>query len=162
TGRKAELRLPDDHYLTDWSRDGKHYVTTCVWPHAGVFLMNRDGTEAQALTEKLLPAGSYGVCGRLSPDGKRLLLQVVTPAKAQGKPAKTVLAVLDIATRKVTPVADIALNGEVRSYCWSPDGKRIAYAWSEVLEGRPEDLADKEIESQVLVCEPDGRNARLI
>ena len=54
------------------------------------------------------------------------------------------------------------LNGEVQSYCWSPDGKRIAYAWAEVLEGKPEDLADKEIESQVVVCEPDGKDARVI
>jgi hypothetical protein len=31
-----------------------------------------------------------------------------------------------------------------------------------VLEGKPEDLANKEIESQVVVCEPDGKNAKSI
>jgi RNA polymerase sigma factor (sigma-70 family) len=160
TGAKTELKLPDDHYITDWSRDGKHFVTTRIWPHAGVFLMNRDGTEHKALTEKRLPAGSYGVGGRLSPDGKRLLFRVVMPEK--GKLAKMELAVLDVATGKVTPVADVPINGEVQSYCWSPDGKRIAYAWAEELEGKPEDLAGAEIESQIVVCEPDGKDARVI
>ena len=76
--------------------------------------------------------------------------------------AKTELAVLDIASGKMTPVADVPINGEVRSYCWSPDGKRIAYTWSEVLVGKPEELADKEIESQLVVCDPDGKNAKTI
>ena len=137
-------------------------MTTRVWPHAGVFLTNRDGTECKALTEKRVPAGSYGLMGRLSPDGKRLLFKIVTPPKEKGKLAKQELAVLDTATGKVTPVADVPINGEVWSYCWSPDGKQIAFAWSEVLEGKPEDLLDKEIESQVVVCEPDGKNAKSI
>jgi Tol biopolymer transport system component len=72
------------------------------------------------------------------------------------------LAVLDTAAGKVTPVADVPNNGEVWSQCWSPDGKRIAYAWSEVLKGKPVDVLDQEIESQVVVCEPDGKNAKVI
>ena len=48
TKEKTALKLPADHYITDWSRDGKHFVTTHIWPNAGIFLMNRDGTEHQA------------------------------------------------------------------------------------------------------------------
>jgi RNA polymerase sigma factor (sigma-70 family) len=161
TGVKSELKLPDDHYITDWSRDGKHFVTTHIWPHAGVFLVNRDGTVHKALTEKRLPAGSYGLFGRLSPDSKQLLFLIVTP-KEKDRQAGPELAVLDIATGKVTPVADIPINGEVRSYCWSPDGKRIAYAWSEVVKGEAEELANQEVESRVVVCEPSGKNAQVI
>jgi RNA polymerase sigma factor (sigma-70 family) len=159
TGAKTELKLPEDHYITDWSRDGKHLVTTRTWPHAGIFLMNRDGTQAQALTDKPLPKGSYGLFGRLSPSGKQLLFQVVTPPDKKDQRPKVELTVLDIATGKVTPVAGVGINGEVQSYCWSPDGRRIAYVWSEVLE---DNLVDREIESQVVICDPDGSNARLI
>jgi RNA polymerase sigma factor (sigma-70 family) len=159
TKEKTALNLPDDHYITDWSRDGTHFVT-------GIFLINRDGTEPRALTDKRLPAGSFGLVGRLSSDSKRLLMRVVTPStenykdttRSNGKD----LAVLDLATGKVMPVADVPINGEVHGYCWSPDGKQIAYTWSEVLEGKPEDLADKEIESQVVGCDPDGKNLRVI
>ena len=159
TGAKTELKLPDDHYITDWSRDGKHFVTTRIWPHAGVFLMNRDGTEHSSLTEKRLQAGSYGLLGRLSPDGKQLLFTILTPAKEKDKQAKSELAVLDTSTGKVTPVADIPINGGVSSYCWSPDGKRIAYAWLESSQDNP---AVEEIEAQVVVCDPDGKNATSI
>jgi Tol biopolymer transport system component len=71
----------------------------------------------------------------------------------------TELAVLDIAAGKVTPVADVSINGEVCSYCWSPDGKRIAYAWLESSQDNP---AVEEIEAQVTVCDPDGKNAKLV
>ncbi len=81
TKEKTVLKLPDDQYITDWSRDGKHLVTTRVWPEAGIFLMNGDGTEHEALTAKRLPAGKYGLLGRLSPDGKRLLFTIVTPGE---------------------------------------------------------------------------------
>jgi RNA polymerase sigma factor (sigma-70 family) len=156
TKEKTALQLPEDHYITDWSREGKHFVTTRIWPHAGVFLMNRDGTEYKSLTEKRLPAGSYGVLGRLSADGKRLLFKIVTPQR--DKLAKVELAVLDIATGKATPVADVPLNGEIHGHCWSPDGKRIAYCWSESQDNPAVEV----IESQVVICDPDGKNATLV
>ena len=152
----TELKLPEDHYVTDWSRDGKVFVTTRVWPRAGVFLMNHDGTGLKSLTEKRLRAGEYGVAGRLSPDGKRLLFKVVTPPRKGAKLTKVGLAVLDLATGKVTPVADVPAGGDVNAHCWSPDGKRIAYAWSESLDR----LAEDEIESKVVVCDPDGKDAQ--
>ena len=61
TKKVVALKLPKDHYLTDWSRDGKQFVTTRIWPRAGVFLMTRDGAKQKSLTEKRLPAGSYGL-----------------------------------------------------------------------------------------------------
>lgn len=162
TKEKTQLKLPDDHYIVDWSRDGKHFLTTRTWPNAGIFLMNRDGTEHKSLTAKQLPAGSFGQAGRLSPDGKRLLFTIVTPPKEKEKPVRKELAVLDTVSGKVAPVTDIPINGEFGSYCWSPDGKRIAYIWTEVLDGNPEDVADKDIESQLVVCDPDGKNAKSI
>jgi hypothetical protein len=102
----------------------------------------------------------YGQFGRLSPNGKQVLFQIVTPPK-DNKRAQPELAVLDIATGKVTPVA-VPDNGMVWSYCWSGGGKWIAYTWMEVVENRPGDMAIREFQSQVVVCMPDGKSARTI
>src|SRR5262249_60990594 len=114
-----------------------------------------EGSEQQSLTEKRLPAGSYGLRGRLSPDGKRLLFTVVTPKeKDKFGSAKVELAVLDCATGKVMPVADTPLNGQVLGYCWSPDGNRIAYTWV-VHDAKPGDMIVKASEAHLVVCDPD-------
>jgi RNA polymerase sigma factor (sigma-70 family) len=164
TKEKSLLKLPEDHILTDWSRDGKYFLTTHI-EHtekpATLHLMNRDGTEKKALTD---PKQSSAI-GRLSPDGKRVLYHTVTPPPKgmEGtKPTIRELTVLDIATGKSTRVADQPLNGDIQSYCWSPDGKKIAYSWREAHEGKPEDLVNKETESFLVVCDPDGKNQKTI
>ena len=68
----------------------------------------------------------------------------------------------DVSTGKTTPVTDVPLNAEIQAYCWSPDGKRIAYVWREVHAGKPEDNRDKETESHLVVCDPDGKNQKTI
>ena len=121
--------------------------------------MNRDGTEHKALTDEK----KFSLLGgRLSPDGTRVLYQLVTPPKAAKGNPKRDLAVLDIPTGKSTVVGDATLNGEIMGYCWSPDGKRIAYAWRTVHEGKPEEIANKETESRLVVCDPNGKNAKTI
>jgi Tol biopolymer transport system component len=72
------------------------------------------------------------------------------------------LHVLDIATGKIIVVADLPLNGELQGYCWSPNGKQIAYTWREKHDGKPEDLINKETESHLVVCDPDGKNHKTI
>ena len=98
--------------------------------------------------------------GRLSPDGKRVLFMEVntTEKRLVGR----VMHVLDITTGKVTKVEDVPLNGEVQGYCWSPDGKKIAFAWRMIHEGKPEEIRDKETESFLVVSDPDGKNAKTI
>jgi Tol biopolymer transport system component len=72
------------------------------------------------------------------------------------------LYVLDIATGKSVRIEDQPLNGEIESYCWSPDGKRIAYCWREVHPGERDVKANKETESFLVVCDADGKNAKTI
>jgi RNA polymerase sigma factor (sigma-70 family) len=176
TKKKTDLKLPTDHIVTDWTHDGKYFVTMGVNndeedPLARLYLMNRDGTEHKALTgEKEL-----ALYGRISPDGKQVLVlrgefEKETPAEKKarqdaGKPRpepKQVLSLLNITTGKMTPVADVPLNAEIQGYCWSPDSKKIAYAWREIHEGKPEDLVSKETESHLIVCDPDGKNQKTI
>ena len=52
------------------------------------------------------------------------------------------------------------LNAAVLGYCWSPDGKRIAYTWRQVHED--EEDAERETESHLVVCDPDGKNQKTL
>lgn len=166
---KTALKLPESHIITDWSADGKQFLTTAVdgpdspqnLPTARLYLVNRDGSELKALTrEKGFCAG-----GRLAPDGSRILFMEMEMKEGKGEPPtldRRKLKVLNVKTGKAAEVSDTPLNGEIQSFCWSPDGKRIAYAWREVHTGKPDEVAKKETESFLVVCDPDGKNARTI
>jgi len=190
TQEKKALQLPKYFEVTDWSRGGQffvtsfHYIAVARSPDAGIFLMNRDGTEHKRLTDKNTRA--FG--GKLSVDGKRLLCRVLPPAppakvpsgqpevidgrfkfnrsgnsgSALPSPGQCDLAVIDVASGKVTKVEDVPLNAEIQGYCWSPDGKKIAYVWREVHQRKPEDVQDKETESSLVVCDPDGKAQKTI
>jgi len=166
TKKQTALKLSEksaDHIITDWSQDGKYFLTTSVHgPDGGrctrLNLMNRDGTEPRALTDGKEPA----MYGRLSPDGKRVLYRTLTAAPEENRPAKLglVLAVRDIASGKVARVEES--GGDVYSFCWSPDAKRIAYTWRQTHEGTREDVIDKETEAYMVLCDPDGKNRKTI
>jgi RNA polymerase sigma factor (sigma-70 family) len=163
TKAKTALPLPEDHVITDWSRDGRLFVTTRVGqdkekPWARIYLMNRDGTEHEALTDP----GQNALYGHISPDGKQVLYHDMTPAAKRQADGWRNPFVLEIATGKVLPVTGVPLSSDVGGYCWSPDGKRIAYTWREIHEGQPEDVIDKETKSVLVVCDPDGKNAKMI
>lgn len=47
----------------------------------------------------------------------------------------------------------------MQSYCWSPDGKRIAYTWRRTNN---EGIAQEETEAFLVVCDPDGKNEKTV
>ena len=112
--------------------------------------MNRDGTEHKALTD----GKHLCVLGKFSPDGKRVLFMEIEE-KTYRK-----LSVVDLATGKATPVEDIPENADLLAYCWSPDGKQIAYTWRKIPDGMP--VAGQETESFLVVCDSDGKNAKTV
>ena len=119
--------------------------------------MSRDGSEHKAITD----GKQIAILGSLSPDGKQVLyLEVQLKNGIAERVRKLVLA--KTTTGTAAPVADIPLNGELLSYCWSPDGKRIAYIWRQVHEGELGDVREKETESHLVVCDPDGKNQRTL
>ena len=50
------------------------------------------------------------------------------------------------------------LNADIKEYCWAPDGKKIAYTWRSIPEGKAEDAS----EAILIVCDPDGKNQKTI
>ena len=178
TGEKTALKLPGTHTIGAWTVDDK-LVTDCTDatagnPRPGLYLMNLDGTEHRRVTDGTV----HTLYGRPSPDGKRLLaLRYDRPVReteaekrdreAAGQPPFRVaagLVVIDVATGEATPVQG-APEDPVASvfYGWSPDGKKIAYVgWEKHPGGAPEEGKRQEIESRLIVCDPDGKNAKTI
>jgi hypothetical protein len=174
TKARTPVKLPDDHILTDWSRDGRFFLTMQIGPDretpvAGTWVMNRDGTPHKKLLD-----GTAVAMARFSPDGKRVLSLVLPPQKAETPKEKferdrlgaarprpvPVLAVFDVTAAKATPVKDVPLNAEVQGFCWAPDGKRIAYVWRERHPPGTDPMT--ETQSHVTVCDPDGANQRTV
>ena len=175
TKKSTPLDLPADHVITDWSRDGK-WLLTAKFTRDGntvasrVCLVSRDAKTVKPLG----PDDQLATMGKISPDGTRVLCTKVeirpeTPKEKQERESRgerthltRSLQVLDVATGVNLPVADVPLNADVQGYCWSPDGKKIAYTWRQLHEGKPEDVADRETESHLVVCDPDGKNQKTI
>lgn len=167
TKKTTPLRLPGDHVVTDWTPDGKAVLTASnrlsATRRGSIYRMPRDGSAGTRMTDEAIAAD----CGRLSPDGKRMLFsRVVFGADGKSLPGVRELTVLDLDTGKSAKVDGVPANGWLRAngsnvaYCWSPDGKRIAYVWQE-LDG-PGDDPNKMYEARLIVCDPDGRNAKTI
>jgi RNA polymerase sigma factor (sigma-70 family) len=159
TRRKTPLKVPDNQMITDWSSDGKYFLTTEFddskkEPASRLHLMRKDGAEDKVLTA----AGRQAEGGRLSPDGRRVLYEAPDPQRPMkdNEPGYG-LFVLDIQQGKVTRVEGQPLNGDFMGYCWSPDGRRIAYAW------RQNDTPpNQRTESHLVVADPDDRHATTI
>ena len=104
------------------------------------------GRERKCLTPETIAAE----CGRLSPDGKRMLFsRIVFGADGKSYPGVRELTVMDLGTGKMTKVDGVPARGRIKANmcnvacCWSPDGKRIAYVWQEL--GRAGRRAELEV-----------------
>jgi Tol biopolymer transport system component len=116
--------------------------------------MNRDGTEHKALTAEK----GFALGGRLSPDGRRVLYAAAELPK-DGQPPARRLVVGDVATGAVEPVGGVPTGVEVQAYCWSPDGRRVAYTYRRTVNPGTTQAAT---EAGVIVCDPDGGNAAAV
>jgi HEAT repeat protein len=129
--------------------------------------MNRNGTEHKAVTG----ANAMAFGGKLSPDGQRVLyLQIEVPkGKAEHPGALRKLVVVDVATGNAMPVEGVPLHAYLQEFCWSPDGKRIAYTWREIHASEGSDMhmavppaRAVPTESFLVVCDPDGKHRSTI
>jgi RNA polymerase sigma factor (sigma-70 family) len=158
TGEKTALKLPHNQMVLDWSRDGKHFLTQSVElgkefpPKSSLHLVSRDGTEDRMVTAE----GQSAFYGRLSPDGRKVLCLALDPErKGHGKEDRLGLFVLDVGKRKLLRVEEQPLNGTFMGFCWSPDGRCIAYAWRQDVGPRAQ---GQQVESHLVVADADGRH----
>ncbi|MBN8902352.1 MAG: PD40 domain-containing protein, partial [Rhodospirillales bacterium] len=169
SGKTEELALPTGTRVLDCGRDGKTFlVTHRDGQKARLGLVAKGETEVRPLTELKGWTGNH--VGRLSPDGKSVLYTDADPAQKDankwGMSAKPYR--LDVATRERTELAEFPDNARCGGVAWSPDGKRVAYTWSQI---HPDLVAkdmltggDGQIETEafLIVADADGRNAKTV
>ena len=65
---------------------------------------------------------------------------------------------------KVVELPDVPLNADIQGFCWSPDGKKIAYCWRTMHAEKadPAKPDERETESFLCVCDADGKNHKTI
>jgi Tol biopolymer transport system component len=154
TKKLTELKLPNGHWVTGWSSDGKRFVTTAQGGDDAIriALLNADGADKP---EFITPAAEVAFGARLSPDGRRVLFQA-GPRAAKGEPTRMRLYAMDLKTKKRTAVDE---PGETHGYCWSPDGSKVAYTWQRSLDN-PAEVAGRE--TVLITCDADGKNRKTL
>jgi RNA polymerase sigma factor (sigma-70 family) len=172
TGKSEPLALPDHTRVLDWSRDGKTFlVQQCDLKTKKSRLgIAAKGDKEVAVLCDLHDHPWFRAAGRLSPNGKQILLLDADPedkdARKWGMSNKPY--VLDIATKKRELLAEFPENARALGVAWSPDGKKVAYTWVQLHPNalkkdvlKPEDLS-VETEAFLIVADADGKNAKTI
>jgi Tol biopolymer transport system component len=153
-GKLTELKLPDGHWVTGWSPDGKRLLTDARTGDGNLRIawLNADGTGEP---EFITPDEEMAYGARLSRDGRRVLFQA-GPKGLKWERTKMRLYAMDLATKKRTAVDE---PGVTEGWCWSPDGSKVAYTWQRSLD-KPAEV--KERETLLITCTADGSNRKTI
>lgn len=165
SGKRESLRVPaiktpnDDgdsyvHFVSDWSRDGKSWLVV-RWNQkdekaglkAQVYLTKSDGSEPREL-KHIGPA----LIARFSPDGRKIVYYAPDGEKGEKPPQLLVADLAPSKPRRISP-----MNGSVGEvdFCWSPNGKRIAYIWDNDQKGA-------DAEQFLIVVDADGSNEQIV
>jgi RNA polymerase sigma factor (sigma-70 family) len=169
---KIALDLPRWVQPFEMMPDGKSLVGVAYDLDARKIHLVRTSRDGKTLT-RLTELQSEGPDPRLSPDGSAILFEDLdsTEKLANDTPPLQRLFVYDLKAKKRQRLPGTPDNGLIMSYCWSPDGKQLAYTWRQVHPGVP--LAENtgnmndaklntETESHLIVADADGKNARTL
>jgi Tol biopolymer transport system component len=170
TGKTEPVELPGGVRPLDWSRDGKTFLVVYDKEkklHLG--LLDKGGMVVRELTE-LKVRFEYLIAARLSPDGHKVLFTDADPERKDAHKwnRSSLPYVLDVVTKKRQPLADFPENAQAIGVAWSPDGKRVAYTWTqlhpELLKKTTVNINELEIptEAFLIVANADGSNAKTI
>ena len=158
-GRPPDAKHRAGHFVTDWSRDGKCFLTTFQSPKSqfegGQYLVKRDGSVATPI------AGTEeGAFGRLSPDGKSVLFILMPKEARSAKDSSHTVHLYAVPAGGGKPRAiEERADRQVMGHTWSPDGRRIAYTYRDVPKKAD---AGRLTESYLVVVDADGKNPRTL
>lgn len=163
TKRVTKLDLPANHQLTGIAPD-RSWVLSLEYnvpaaegvPPYRIYSLAVAGGKPRLLSGKL--SVMFGT--RISPDCKRVLMFAVDPEVERSKRAVAAY-IVEVSTGRPRRIA-----GHEKqlwsSGIWSPDGKRIAYAWRERNDDGKPVGANGIPPTRVEVCDADGKNARTV
>ncbi len=113
-----------------------------------------DGSPATVIAER-----AQFTYAAIAPDGKTVLASGPSDEALKGgakQPSAAVLSI-DVASNKVREMVSHNLHSDTE-VGWSPDGRRMAYLWLDVvpLPKFPDSFVPNK--SRLVVCDPDGKN----
>jgi Tol biopolymer transport system component len=152
TKGSEDAEFPTGHLITDWSRDGQWFLTTVMakgQAEAELYLVKSDGSQVKSL--------GIGFDGKLAADAKTVLCLDLAWKGEKGDTPDTHLLLIDVETKKRRRVSQETNGQFVGGYCWSPDGKKIAYVWRRDRENDSEAW-----ETFLMVMDADGQNSRVV
>ncbi len=172
TQKKTKLDLPKHTVVYAAAPDGEAFVGAVFDFKAmkiSLATISRDGKDVTKLCEVRNEMPNP----RLSPDGTKFLFQDYDADEkpAKGTPPLRRLFVYDLKAQSRKRVAEIPVNASLIGYCWSPDGKHIAYTWKQVQPGVPlavntENMNDPklntETESHLIISDATGKNPKTV
>jgi hypothetical protein len=170
TGETRPLGLPDGWWVLDCGRDGRTFLVAAADGKTlklGLAAAGDAAVRELAAVPDRLPGR---VSGRLSPDGRRVLLVAADPGR--GRARRLGISdrpyLLDVGARRLEPLAVFPENGWAVGASWSPDGRRLAYTWQHLhadLLGKERVTSNDvgiETEGFLIVADADGKNARTV
>src|SRR5262249_49812322 len=130
TGEKTNLNLPKLVMVEVATADGKAFVGMTLDAVQLKIHLARISADGKTVT-KLAEVQNEGPRSRVSPDGMKVLYQDYDPDEKPGKDDHRLmrLFVFDLKAMKRERLAEVPMNAQVMGYCWSPDGKKVAYTW---------------------------------
>lgn len=173
TKQPTRLDLPRWMHAFAVTPDGKSFVGAFYDLDAHkihLALASRDGKEITKLTEL---HENEGPEPKPSPDGTLIFFRDYDPTDKAEKDVPKIprLFVYDLRSKKSQRLPGVPLNAWVESFCWSPDGKRLAYTWKQVKPGVPlaentnnmnDPKINTQIESFMVIADADGSNPKTI
>ncbi len=167
TKKESVISLPDGHFAVGFTPDGKRFVTMFA-DNTGKKLVlsacfvSRDGKDVQTVSDP-----EYGAAmPRVSPGGKTLLsmgfkIPETIPEKPIDQSARLFVQAIG---GKAVELPDVPTNVEISGFCWSPDGKKIAYTWRQIHaeQTAPDKADERETESHLCICDADGTNHKTL
>jgi Tol biopolymer transport system component len=153
----TKLPIPETDEVDDWSPDGQWFATSSDRhpPHGRgyqLYLMRPDGTDERRLTE----GRGLNVYPRFSPDSRRV-------AYLHQERGLNSLWVVDIDVTGRREVYREENDTSPGQFCWSPDGKSLAYEledWQRDEMGKKFSGYPEKANMRIEITDADGNNRR--